>query len=95
MVETYNGNTPAPTVTNAYLPGLSIGVVAANGQCRYEASRGSGAIFGTPSCGSMCPCKYEADYVATLRSCDVVFPAIMSPDRSEIYSRGRVYEVRF
>ncbi len=37
----------------------------------------------------------SADFNAPIRSCDVIFPSIMSPNLDTIYSRGKVFEVKF
>ena len=47
-----------------------------------------GGIFWNTLCNS-CPCDIEFDFLASLRRCDLIFPAITSPDASSIYSRGR------
>ena len=44
------------------------------------------AIFWNTLCNS-CPCDIDVDFIASLRRCDLVFPAITSPDARTIYSR--------
>ena len=44
------------------------------------------AIFWNTLCNS-CPCDIEVDFLASMRRCDLVFPAITSPDARTIYSR--------
>jgi hypothetical protein len=41
-----------------------------------------------------CPCANSVDFCSNIRKCDIVFPAITSPDWSSIYSRGNYFEVR-
>lgn len=53
--------------------------------CLYPSSGSS--IFWNVMCSS-CPCSYNLDFLATLRKCDNTFPAIISPDKSTIYSKG-------
>ncbi|MCH2188624.1 PKD domain-containing protein [Candidatus Gracilibacteria bacterium] len=57
--------------------------------CVYD---GGTAFVGNTVCQS-CPCNNSIDFLSSLRRCDVVFPAITSPDRSEIYSRGNIFRV--
>jgi len=47
-----------------------------------------GAIFGNTLCNT-CPCDIDLDFLASLRRCDLVFPAITSPEASTIFSRWR------
>lgn len=44
------------------------------------------AIFWTSVCNS-CPCFSELNFLSDMRRCDLVFPAITSPDGQNIYSR--------
>ncbi len=50
-------------------------------------------IFWNAICNS-CPCDYNLDFISTLRKCDVIFPAIVSPDNKDIYSRGEFYQIK-
>ncbi len=45
-----------------------------------------GAIFWNTLCNS-CPCSIQFDFFSDMRRCDIVFPAITSPDARTIYSR--------
>ncbi|MDD2745471.1 MAG: PKD domain-containing protein, partial [Candidatus Gracilibacteria bacterium] len=94
VIDIYNGDTPATSVTQDYIPGFSLSLAGVNGQCRYNYAASVGAIFGASTCTS-CPCQYTADFNAPIRSCDVIFPSIMSPNLDTIYSRGKVFEVKF
>ncbi len=58
--------------------------------CLY--SRWESAIFWNASCAS-CPCNNFLDFQADLRECDIVFPAITSPDARDIYSRGNLWQI--
>jgi hypothetical protein len=42
-----------------------------------------------------CPPKYEFDFLSKLRKCDVVFPAIVSPDWTDIYSKWNNFQVPY
>jgi hypothetical protein len=44
-------------------------------------------MIGTPVC-AQCPCDNTLTLNATIRSCDTIFPTILSPDKNTIYSRG-------
>jgi hypothetical protein len=41
-----------------------------------------------------CPCANSVDFCSNVRKCDVVFPAIVSPDGSTIYSRWNYFDVK-
>lgn len=41
-----------------------------------------------------CPCEYELDYRAKLRACDIVFPAIISPDQKDIFSKWKYFQIK-
>jgi hypothetical protein len=41
-----------------------------------------------------CPSKVFLDFNAPLRKCDTVFPAITSPDHTNIYSKGKWFEIK-
>jgi hypothetical protein len=40
-----------------------------------------------------CPSNIFLDFKSSLRKCDKIFPAIVSPDDSSIYSRWNVFEI--
>lgn len=50
-------------------------------------------IFWNVSCKS-CPCDYSLDFYSKIRNCDLLLPAITSPDSTKIYSNWEFYEVR-
>ena len=41
-----------------------------------------------------CPCQNTLNFKAQLRSCDVVFPAIVSPDGKDIYSKWKYFQIK-
>ncbi len=51
-----------------------------------------GASRGNIVCNT-CPCNYSLDFNSTLKICDIVFPAITSPDGTRIYSKGEAYQI--
>lgn len=52
------------------------------------------SIFWNLLCNS-CPCEYSFDFLATLRKCDVVIPAIVSPDGKKMYGKWTPYEIPY
>jgi hypothetical protein len=50
------------------------------------------SIFWKAQCNS-CPCDFTLQFLANIRQCDEIFPAIVSPDATEIFSRWEVYLV--
>jgi len=50
-------------------------------------------FFGNAICNS-CPCGIFLDFNASLRNCDVIFPAITSKDGKEIYSKWKNYIIK-
>ncbi len=50
-------------------------------------------IFWNVVCNS-CPCSNFVDFNSTIRNCDIVFPAIVSPDKKTIYSKWSYYEIK-
>lgn len=59
--------------------------------CLYDPKQGS--VFGNTLC-TTCPCNSSLDFLADIRRCDIVFPAITSPDGSQIYSQWNFWEVQ-
>ncbi len=41
-----------------------------------------------------CPCNYKVDFNAKIRKCDIIFPAITSPDETKIYSKWNFYRIK-
>ncbi len=60
--------------------------------CLIQKSETQWVIIGSVAC-DICPCPNRIDIATPLRSCDVVFPTILSPDMKNIYSRGGFYLV--
>lgn len=50
-------------------------------------------ILWNTTCNS-CPCANSLDFNASLRKCDIIFPAIISPNKKEVYSKGGNYQIR-
>jgi hypothetical protein len=61
------------------------------GNCLYNSAKDN--ISWNVTCNT-CPCDEFVDFISTIRKCDILFPAITSPDSSEIYSRGKTYIVK-
>lgn len=70
-----------------------------NGYCKAKkhnlncAYNWKNVIIWKAECNS-CPCNVNLDFNATLRSCDIVFPAITSPDHTDIYSKGKYFQIK-
>lgn len=52
------------------------------------------SIFWNVMCNS-CPCEYKFDFLATIRKCDVIIPAIVSSDGKQMYGKWNPYEVPY
>lgn len=51
------------------------------------------SIYGNVSCNS-CPCDYSIDFLASIRKCDIIIPAIVSKDGKNIYSKWPNYLIK-
>jgi PKD domain/S-layer homology domain len=58
--------------------------------CLQKKSKSQWLLIGTPNC-TQCPCSNTISINSSLRSCDIVFPTILSPSLDNIYSRGGFY----
>jgi len=58
--------------------------------CEYSWSE---AIIWNIVCNS-CPCAYDLDFNSRLRKCDILFPAITSPDFKEVYSKWNYFQIK-
>ena len=54
--------------------------------CLAKKSETEWLMIGTPVC-TQCPCSVSLNITSPLRSCDTLFPAILSPDGNTVYSR--------
>jgi len=59
--------------------------------CYYNAEKNY--LFWNAICNS-CPCANKLEYNATIRLCDILFPAIVSPDGKEIYEKWTFFEIK-
>ena len=50
-------------------------------------------LFWNVVCNS-CPCNNYLDFTSTLRRCDIIFPAITSPDNTEIYWKWWLFQIK-
>ena len=50
-------------------------------------------LFWNVVCNS-CPCNNYLDFTSTLRKCDIIFPAITSPDSTEIYWKWWLFQIK-
>lgn len=61
-----------------------------NNICLTTKQKEQWLLIGIPNC-TQCPCANSIEISSLLRSCDIVFPTILSPLRDTIYSRGWFY----
>lgn len=59
--------------------------------CYYNAEKNY--LFWNAVCNS-CPCVNKLEYNATIRMCDILFPAIVSADGKDIYKRWKFFEIK-
>lgn len=70
----------------------STSAVLGNNTCLTGKKEQTWVAVGSVTC-NICPCKNSATVLAPIQSCDVVFPAILSPDWTKVYSRWSFYIV--
>ena len=73
------------------LVSLLLGSLEKN-NCLANKARAQWLIIASPVC-DQCPCTNSVAFSALARSCDVLFPTILSWDRATIYSRGGLYQI--
>ncbi|MCK9272145.1 PKD domain-containing protein [Candidatus Gracilibacteria bacterium] len=61
-------------------------------KCLQDKIVQNGFINAKLSCTS-CPCDFSINFNAELRTCDIIFPAIISKDETEIFSRGAIFNI--
>ena len=49
-------------------------------------------MIGSVACTS-CPCSSSISILSDLRRCDIIFPAILSEDKKDIFSRGELFQI--
>lgn len=52
------------------------------------------SVFWNVICDSY-PCDFKFDFFASIRKCDVILPAIVSPDWSQIYWKWNIYPLPY
>ncbi len=55
--------------------------------------KNNSSIYGNIACNT-CPCDYSIDFLASIRKCDVIIPAIVSKDGKNIYSKWPNYLIK-
>lgn len=60
--------------------------------CLAGKAKNTWIILGELECSS-CPCDRKVEYRRSIRSCDVLFPSILSEDRTQVFSRWGFYLV--
>lgn len=61
--------------------------------CLADKAKTTGIIIGEPIC-TICPCDNRISILTPARSCDVLFPTILSLDQKTVFSRGPLYQVQ-
>lgn len=61
--------------------------------CIMNYQKNKWLILGSPMC-DICPCNIKIDISSIVRSCDIIFPSILSPDNSLIYIRWWFYQIQ-
>ncbi|PID84113.1 hypothetical protein CSB09_02440 [Candidatus Gracilibacteria bacterium] len=61
--------------------------------CLLRKTKNTGIVRGRAVC-EQCPCDNTLSISSPVRECDILFPTILSPDKSTVYSRGSFYLVQ-
>ncbi len=61
-----------------------------NNICLEQKSKSQWLLIGKANC-TQCPCTNTISISSSLRSCDIVFPTILSPSLDTVYARGGFY----
>ncbi|MBC7498663.1 PKD domain-containing protein, partial [Candidatus Gracilibacteria bacterium] len=86
-----SGNVARSSVVVVIGTGPIVGATRSLGNiCLDKKSKSQGLLIGTPNC-TQCPCANTISISSSLRSCDIVFPTILSPTLDTVYSRGGFY----
>ncbi len=83
------GNPPG-NPTNSTPTGVPL--ISTTNSCIYGKSRNNGVIIATPTC-IICPCDNSITMNALVRSCDILFPTILSVDQENVFSRWWFYQI--
>ena len=78
------GNIPILTLSTSSTPISNL--------CIIEKAQTLWAIIAEPTC-DQCPCSNKIELLAMARSCDILFPTILSLDKQSVYSRGGFYQI--
>lgn len=60
--------------------------------CLLKYSTSKWLLIGSPICDT-CHCQNKVDILDSMRSCDIIFPTILSVDKSMIFTRGGFYQI--
>jgi len=69
---------------------ICVPVIETDSSCLYSPSEGN--IFWWAVCNT-CPCSSYLDFLADVRRCDLVFPAITSPNWGQIFSQWDIWQI--
>ncbi len=84
------------TTTTGTPPGISVSTNPIYNPiqniCLTRKLEWSGLIVAYPVC-EQCPCSNKIEILTTMRSCDILFPTILSKDKESIFSRWWLYQI--
>ncbi len=81
------------TIPPPWTPGTTVyPLIPTNNTCISNKAESNGLIVAIPTCGT-CPCENSIVMNALVRSCDVLFPTILSKDGKTVFSRGWFYQI--
>ena len=81
------------SIVNNGCPGISLLSGLSENKCISNQLNTRGIMIAAPICIS-CPCENTVSLMSLARTCDVLFPAILSKDQKNIYSRGGFYQIQ-
>lgn len=94
LISVYNSDKIASEITqDGWSPGPFIWSSwdwFSDNACLAEKQKSQWLLVGESNC-TQCPCSNKINIDSSLRSCDIVFPAILSPTLDTVYARGWLY----
>jgi len=67
-------------------PSVSLLSGIGKNQCLKSQLDTHGLIIAVPVC-TTCPCSNSASFQSLVRTCDILFPTILSPEKTDVFSR--------
>ncbi len=81
------------SIVNNGCPSISLLSGLSENKCFSKELDAHGIMIASPVCIT-CPCDNTISLMSLARKCDVLFPAILSKDQKNIYSRGGFYQIQ-